>query len=191
MHSHNTNIRLKIMHKLFELFRKDNKTGNPRDENRMKNGGEKPYNSGNFGKNVTISYQQKFILGKGSTYNDYCWFNARYGIKIGENTLIGPFVLIHTVNHVIKNINIEQNATGPGSWCENDRNLRVIGEPVVIGNDCWIGSNVTILAGSQIPDKCIIGAGTLIIRSNSLTLRKGDIVVNDLKLRRLGNRQDY
>ena len=29
MHSHKTNIRLKIMHKLFELFRKDNKTSNP------------------------------------------------------------------------------------------------------------------------------------------------------------------
>jgi len=154
----------------------------------------KPYNivtPDRFGVHCVINYEKNFKLGRGSTYNDYCWFNARFGIVIGENTLIGPRVLIHSANHVIKNIDIEQNANGPGSWAQASGSMRVTGKPVTIGNDVWIGANVTILAGSRIPDKCVIGAGTIITESNSQRLNCGDIVVNELDLRILGNRKDY
>lgn len=151
----------------------------------------KPYNtSKHFGKAI-IKYSEKFKIGKGSTYNDGCYFNARYGIEIGENTLLGPYVLIQTSNHVIKNINIEQNANDKNSWCANSPNKRVIGEKIIIGNDVWIGANVTILAGVRIPDKCVIGAGTLLTSTNSKKINYGDVVINDIKLKILGNRRDY
>lgn len=146
---------------------------------------------GILGVGGVVRYPENLVIGKGSTLNDYSWLNARFGITIGENTLIGPFVLIHSGNHVIKNINIEQNATDEESWVGNDVQKRVTGEPVVIGNDVWIGANVTILAGAVIPDKCVIGAGTIITKSNSKRLSRGDIVVNDVKLRVIGNRTNY
>lgn len=151
----------------------------------------KLYNSGNMGENVITKYAKNMKIGKGSTYNDRCYFNARFGITIGENTIMGPNVLIQTSNHVIKNINTVQNAIGPGSWCGIDRNKRIIGESVTIGDDCWIGANVIILPGVIIPDKCIIGAGTIITKKNCKNFNKGDIIVIDIKLKKLGNRIDY
>ena len=150
----------------------------------------KPYNRGSNGDHCKVSYRDNFKIGKGSTYNYYFWYNARYGVCIGENTLIGPFVIIHSVNHVIKNIEIEQNANDENSWCKNDRSKRITRERIKIGNDVWIGARVIILAGSIIPDKCIIDAGTIITKSNCKSIEIGDIVVSENKLRILKNRKD-
>lgn len=150
----------------------------------------KPWNIPRNGEFCKILYPENFEIGRGSSYNDYCWFNARYGIKIGENTLLGPFVLIHSGEHVIKNIDVEQNAMDENSWCKGDRDVRSFGSPVIIGDDVWIGANVTLLSGAVVPDKCVIGAGAIVTKSNSRRLSRGDIVVLDAGLRVIGNRKD-
>lgn len=38
-------------------------------------------------------------------------------------------------------------------------------QPVIIGNDVWIGDRVTILPGVEIGDGCVIGAGSVVTRS--------------------------
>nr|WP_239455236.1 DapH/DapD/GlmU-related protein [Bifidobacterium pullorum] len=40
----------------------------------------------------------------------------------------------------------------------------VIQRGITIGDDCWIGSNVTILDGVTIDRGSVIGAGTLVTR---------------------------
>lgn len=37
--------------------------------------------------------------------------------------------------------------------------------PIEVGNDVWIGSNVTIIGGVKIGDGCIIGAGSLVVKN--------------------------
>lgn len=151
----------------------------------------KAYNVGCVdGSDVKINYQENLKRGKGTTFNDNCWLNARYGIEIGENTLFGPNVLVHSANHVLTPFNIEGNANDENSWCKGDRNKRIVGEKVTIGNDVWVGANVIILAGATIPDKCVIGAGTIITKKKSLRLKPGDIVVNDVDIKILGNRKN-
>jgi len=132
--------------------------------------------------NSIVKYPENLHMSKGTFSNDRCWFNARFCIYIGKNTLMGPNIMIHTVDHVVKNLKIEQNT---------QKKNRVEGKRVVIGDDVWIGANTIILKGSVIPDKCVIGAGTLITEKNSKRLRPGDIVVNDAKLKKLGNRKHY
>ena len=152
----------------------------------------KPYNTNERrGHRCVVKWPKKLKLGKGSTYNDMCFINARYGIEIGENTVIGPRCIILSTEHVIKNIDIEQNANDRSSWCGDDPSRRIKGEKTIIGSDVWVGSGVIILAGSRIPDKCVIGAGTLINKTNCKCIKSGDIVVNETKLRILGNRKDY
>jgi len=146
------------------------------------------FNKGSMGQHCKVIYDENFKCGKGSTYNDYFFCNARGGVTIGQNTLIGPNVTILSTNHVIKNIDIEQNANDNNSWCKGDSSKRVIFDPVTIGSDVWIGAGVIILSGSNIPDKCVIGAGCIITKSNSKGLKPGYIVVPDTKLRVLNTR---
>ena len=56
--------------------------------------------------------------------------------------------------------------------------------PIMVGKDCWIGSNVTILKGVRIGDNTVIGAGCLIrqdIPANSIVYNNGDILIKPRK----------
>jgi acetyltransferase-like isoleucine patch superfamily enzyme len=52
--------------------------------------------------------------------------------------------------------------------------------PVVIGDNCWIGSNVIILKGVSIGNNSVIGAGTVIAKNippNSVVIDRQDLVI--------------
>lgn len=91
-----------------------------------------------IGDNTFINSHSKFYsTKKGSGY-----------IKIGKNCDIAMNVVVTTMTHEIG---------------DNDRrageNLYL---PVVIGDGCWIGANVTILPGVTIGNGCIIAAGAVV-----------------------------
>ncbi len=69
-------------------------------------------------------------------------------VRIGDHVMIGPNVLISTVNHPI---------TPKGR-----REHIGIAKPVTIGNDVWIGGNVTILPGVTIGNNVVIAAGAVV-----------------------------
>lgn len=64
--------------------------------------------------------------------------------------MIGPNTLITTVGH-------------PLSPAKRRKHLG-IAKPVTIGNDVWIGGNVTILPGVTIGNNVVIGAGAVVNR---------------------------
>lgn len=71
-------------------------------------------------------------------------------VKIGDDCFIGPNVSIYTACH---NTNpVERNSRR--EWAE----------PVTIGNNVWIGGDVTILPGVTIGDNVTIGAGSVLSR---------------------------
>ena len=46
-------------------------------------------------------------------------------------------------------------------------------KPIVIGDNCWIASNVTVVGGVKIGSGCVIGAGSVVTRNipdNSLAV---------------------
>lgn len=71
-------------------------------------------------------------------------------INIGDDVLMARNVFIIDYNH-----GIDPNST---NYLNNE--LQV--ESINIGNGVWIGNNVTILPGTCIGNKCIIGAGSVI-----------------------------
>ena len=93
-----------------------------------------------FGNNVAISYD--------------CIFQAASGIEVGDNTLIGPGVKIWTMNHIFKDIKQTINMQG------------YEGKPVIIGKDCWIGSNCFIKPGTTLPNGCVLFPDTVVNRMN-------------------------
>ncbi len=54
-------------------------------------------------------------------------------------------------------------ATPMHPFCPQERTLYLeYAKPIVIGNDCWIASDVTICGGVMIGDGCVIGAGGVV-----------------------------
>lgn len=100
-----------------------------------------------------VDYRSKVInwrmIEKGSFSepgdNPGTYINATGGLKIGNNVLMGPNVIIATTNHYKYDHNKTSNTKG-----------------VTIGNNVWIGGNVSIVAGTEIGDNVTIGAGCYI-----------------------------
>ena len=83
--------------------------------------------------------------------------------------MIGPNTLITTVGHPLSP--------------KGRRNYLAFAKPVKIGNDVWIGGNVTILPGITIGNNVVIGAGAVVthdIPDNSLAMGVPARVVRQL-----------
>lgn len=72
-------------------------------------------------------------------------------VTIGDYAFIGPNVSIYTACHPI----LPQERNACIEWAE----------PVIIGNNVWIGGAATILPGVTIGDNCVVGAATVVTRS--------------------------
>ncbi len=78
--------------------------------------------------------------------------NASIGgeIKLGNNVLVGPGVLMRTTDHAFTRTDIPISKQGhtPGR--------------ILIGDDVWVGGNATILGGSVINKGAIVAAGAVV-----------------------------
>lgn len=95
-------------------------------------------------------------IGKGLVAGDYvgvgsfCFFGAAGGITIGNNTIFGNFVSMHSENH---------------NFQDRNRPIRLQGvtrQGIRIGSNCWIGAKATILDGVIVEDNVIIAAGSVL-----------------------------
>ena len=78
------------------------------------------------------------------------YFGCAGGVKIGNDTIFGNYVSIHSENHVFDNLDIPIRKQG------------VTHKGIEIGNNCWIGSKATFLDGSSIGNGCVVAAGALV-----------------------------
>ena len=92
-------------------------------------------------------------VGDGSEINNYAVINGAGQVAIGENVLIGPHAQIISYHHNYGDIKKPIK----------DQGLDY--QPISIGNDVWIGANAVILAGVEIGQGCIIGAGSVVTHS--------------------------
>lgn len=103
--------------------------------------------------------------------NNYCSINCLGYIEIGDNTMLGEGVKLYDHNHQY-NYTEERNLI-------IERDKFTIGK-IIIGKNCWIASNVTILNNVEIGDNVIIGANCLIYKnvpSNSIVKMSNELIV--------------
>lgn len=97
--------------------------------------------------------------GTGITIGDRTGIGARAflagqgGITIGNDVITGPNIQIFSENHNFDNLN------------QTIKDQGVTKQAVVIGNDCWLGGGITILAGVTLGDGCVVAAGSVVNKS--------------------------
>ena len=105
-------------------------------------------------KGVIIKAYGGFVDIKQNTYlGEYVVIYGHGGVEIGEDTLIAMHSCILSSNHTVSNKD------------SKIRNMPDILLPTKIGNDVWVGANVTVLGGITIGDGAIIGAGAVVTRN--------------------------
>ncbi|WP_155840034.1 acyltransferase [Butyrivibrio sp. MC2021] len=117
---------------------------------------------------------QWFVYGHRATSERYKDFLIKRGAEIGDNFIIfcPNLTIIDTQNAYMLKIGNNVSLTGPVtilthdySWkVYKDMDGRILGnqQPVIIGNNVFIGWGATILAGTVIEDNVIIGAGSVV-----------------------------
>lgn len=112
-----------------------------------------------------------FVLGAGSIIDDFSVINNGVGsVMIGENSLVGigsvvigpvtigssvimaQHVVLSGLNHSYENIQIPI------------RDQPVTMSPIRIEDECWIGANVTILAGVTVGRHSVVAGGSVVTR---------------------------
>ena len=94
-----------------------------------------------------------FEIGDYSYIGCNAMLGAGGGIRIGRHVLIGQGVNVHAENHNFFNRNLRIDEQG------------VSYQGVVIEDDVWVGSKVTILDGVTIGRGAVIGAGSVVTKS--------------------------
>lgn len=109
-------------------------------------------NNSRIRRNVYISATQGEIdIGSHVLIAHNCWIAGRGKIIIGNNTLIGPNVVIASSNHDLSKVDIPL------------MDVPEIPGTIIIGSNCWIGANSTIVPDVTIGDDCVIAAGSVVI----------------------------
>lgn len=113
-----------------------------------------------IGKNVRIYEIQLFNLQTGFRnlqiadnvhIGPGCKLDLERQLFIGSRSTLSPGVTVLT-------------HSDPGSFHGSKlvKHYPFCAEPVSIGNDCWLGANVTILAGVTIADFSVVAAGSVV-----------------------------
>ena len=109
----------------------------------------------NIASGVRFGQGGKISIGNNSGIGENCYIVAMDDVRIGNDVMIAPEVMILTGGHLYDDPNLLL------------REHSSVVSPVIIGNDSWIGSRVIILPGVTICDRVIIAAGSVVTKSIS------------------------
>ena len=121
------------------------------------------------GAKIRVRKDGKLEIGKNFGMSNGCVVTAYDHIKIGDNVMLGPNVLIYDQDH-------DYRAEGGVAA------MKFKTAPITIGNNVWIGANTLILRGTTIGDNSVIGAGC-VVKDN---IPKDSVFVQQRKNRIMG-----
>lgn len=109
----------------------------------------------------------KLVLGDMVGINCNSMIMCHDSITIGDNTIMGPGVLIYDHDHDFNS-------------AEGVKRNHYKSTPVTIGSKCWIGAGAIILRGTTIGNNCLVAAGSVVkgdYPDGSVIIQKRDELV--------------
>jgi acetyltransferase-like isoleucine patch superfamily enzyme len=88
-------------------------------------------------------------IGADTTVGCYCIFNCGADVRVGAQCLFAGFVYVQASDHGL--------ARGIPIKSQPHRHA-----PIRIGDDCWLGSHVSVLRGVSIGDGAVIGSKSVV-----------------------------
>lgn len=116
------------------------------------------------GCDIEVFDQATVSIGEATYMNRYCMISAHSGVKIGHHCMFGSGVKVFDNNHL----------HSPEAGVSTE----LSSAPIVIGDRCWLASDVVVLKGVTIGDNCVVGAGCIIYKD----LPAGSVVYNKQEL---------
>ncbi len=125
-----------------------------------------------FRKNFSIYMSRtdtaRLTIGDDVFFNEDCSISCLNSVRIGNHCLFGENVRIYDHNHTFDHEGVHD---------------ALVGDPIVIEDNCWIGTGCIILKGVTIGEGSIIAAGTTVAKSippHSLVRDRIDLVITEL-----------
>ena len=125
-----------------------------------------------FGKEIVTRGNNTFRVEGGMLeIGDKCFFNenvsitCKGNIRIGDKCQIGNNVVIVDHDHA-----------------DNQNWGKYKTEPVIIGNNVWVGANVVVLRGAKIGDNSVIAAGCVVhgdVPENSKMIQRRETIIRE------------
>lgn len=122
-----------------------------------------------IGSGVYIKWPHRIKIGNNVAINEMCYIEGFGGVIIGNNVAIAHGTTIMSSNHTY------EDKTKPMSLNP------IIGAPIIIHDDVWVGCGVRILAGVQIQERTIVAAGAVVNRSFNSNVIIGGVPAKILK----------
>jgi maltose O-acetyltransferase len=98
---------------------------------------------------VYFKFPHRIEIGDYVSINRGCeFYPSHFGnsvIRIGSNVRIGPNVCFFGAGHNVDSPNFED-----------------VGGDIIVGDDCWIGGNVTLLPGAIVGEGTVVAAGSVV-----------------------------
>jgi acetyltransferase-like isoleucine patch superfamily enzyme len=98
---------------------------------------------------LTIQGRENISIGNNTAIGHYVHIWGSGGVTIGSDVLIAAHCCITSLGHDVSRPLMRQS---------------VIAKPVIIGDGCWLGYNVTVLPGVTIGKGSVIGAGSVVTK---------------------------
>ena len=104
-------------------------------------------------------YGAHIHIGADTFVNVNCVFLDSAEIRIGANVLVGPGVQILTASHPLR---AADRIVPPSERRTDAATYRTFAQPIVIGDNVWIGAGSIVCPGVTIGENTTIGAGSLV-----------------------------
>lgn len=100
---------------------------------------------------LVAANESTLLFKEGADIGGHCIFNCGTDVSIGKDTMMAGFCYVQSSNHgTAKDQTIKSQGHTYGK--------------IIIGDDCWLASHVTVVAGVRIENGAIVGANAVVTK---------------------------